>query len=147
MTFYTENELNRDRNKFKVDCQKAIEEGEPTLVEQNHKAETDINNIVKKHAGNLELIAKNQQLVEFTMDDIPTNDFQEMMQIMVNAKEAFQQVPSQIRKEFDNDAAKYLDFVRNPENKDRLIELGLAHAPEEIDKSPIPVVIKESETE
>lgn len=150
MSFYKKEDIERlesfDREeKYTVDCQKAVENGEEIRVEQNHKAETDINNIVKKHAGNLELVQKNSELVEFNMDNIPTNDFQEMMTIMVKAKQAFESVPSKIRAQFDHDPAKYMDFVRNPENKETLIEMGLAHAPEAVDNSPIEVIVTNQE--
>lgn len=155
MTFYKEVDIVRiDRamdpeyqEKCTVDCQKAIEEGEPILVEQSHREAVDINNIIKKHAGNLELIAKNAELIEFNMDDIPTNDFMEMQNIMIKAKQAFESVPSDIRKQFDHNPAQYMDFIRNPENKEKLIEMGLANAPEVVDNSPIEVVIAQTTPE
>lgn len=141
MSFYKKSELKRDRKKYAVDCQLAIENGEQIRVEQYHKAEVDINNIIKRNAGNLELIAKNSQLVGFNMDDIPTNDFQEMMNIMVKAKEAFASIPSKIRAHFDNDPAQYMDFVRNPENMQQLVDWGLAEPRPEPDNTPVQVQV------
>ena len=41
----------------------------------------------------------------------------------------FEELPSQIRKKFNNDPAQFLDFVQNENNKDALYEMGLALAP------------------
>jgi phage internal scaffolding protein len=111
---------------------------EETKTEQSHKAEVDINNIVKR-AGNMELIAKVNALQNFVYDDVTGNDFQESMNAILRAKEAFSSVPSGIRKQFDNDPAKFMDFVHNPDNNDKLVEMGLANAPE-VEK-PIEVVV------
>jgi phage internal scaffolding protein len=111
---------------------------EETKTEQSHKAEVDINNIVKR-AGNMELIAKVNALQNFVYDDVTGNDFQESMNAILRAKEAFSSVPSGIRRQFDNDPAKFMDFVHNPDNADKLVEMGLANAPE-VEK-PIEVVV------
>jgi phage internal scaffolding protein len=122
--------------------QLGIDEGghvfEDSKTEQSHKSEVDINNIVKR-AGAGELIAKVNALQEWKYDDVTNNDFQEAMNAIIRARDAFSSVPSAIRKEFDNDPAKFMDFVRNPENKDRLVEMGLANAP--VEAGPIEVVV------
>jgi phage internal scaffolding protein len=111
---------------------------EETRTEQSHKAEVDINNIVKR-AGNMELIAKVNALQNFVYDDVTGNDFQESMNAILRAKEAFTSVPSGIRRQFDNDPAKFMDFVHNPDNADKLVEMGLANAPQVTE--PIEVVV------
>jgi phage internal scaffolding protein len=111
---------------------------EETKTEQSHKAEVDINNIVKR-AGNMELIAKVSALQNFVYDDVTNNDFQEAMNAIIKAKETFSSVPSGIRRQFDNDPAKFMDFVHNPDNADKLVEMGLANAP--VVEEPIQVVV------
>jgi phage internal scaffolding protein len=111
---------------------------EESKTEQSHKAEVDINNIVKR-AGNMELIAKINALQNFEYDDVTGNDFQESMNAILRAKEAFSSVPSGIRRQFDNDPAKFMDFVHNPDNADKLVEMGLANKPEVL--QPIEVVV------
>lgn len=105
-----------------------LDTGSETLVEQSHKSEVDINNIVRKHG--VDLLQQVAALQQFTFDAVPDNDFQEMMNVLLQAKEAFSSVPSDIRRQFDNDPAKFMDFVHNPDNSDKLIEMGLANAPE-----------------
>lgn len=106
-----------------IDCS-----ADPILTEQSHKAEVDINNIVKRHGGNLELIAKVNALraVDMQFDDVTGNDFQEAMFKVAKAQESFDSLPSAIRKQFDNNPATFLDFVQNPDNAESLVEMGLA---------------------
>lgn len=106
-----------------------LDTGTETIVEQSHKAEVDINNIVKR-AGNAELIAKVSQMQNFVYDDVTNNDFQEMMNQMIKAKESFSSVPSELRKKFGNDAAAFMDFVHDKDNEQQLIDWGLANPPE-----------------
>lgn len=123
----------------KIDCQKAIDEGEEIRVEQSHKDEVNINNIVKR-AGGMELIAKVNALKDWKFDDVTSNDFQENMNAIIKARDTFADVPSEIRKKFDNDPAKFMDFVRNPANIQEMIDLGLSKAPEEVPIAQVEVM-------
>lgn len=116
------------------DCSK----DEP-ITEQSHKKEVDINNIIKRHG--MDMIQKTAMLQQqdYMFDDIPGNDFQEAMNIVNRAQAAFDSLPSLIRKEFDNNPAMYLDFVQNPDNADRMVELGLAEKPAV--QEPVQVVV------
>ncbi len=134
---YNENGEVVSPKKVVIDCQQAIEDGEEVRVEQSHKDEVDINVIVKRHGT--ELIAKTQALQNLVYDDVVGNDFQETMNMMLKAQETFSSIPSKIRREFDNDPAKFMDFVHNPDNKDRMIEMGLAKAPE---PEPAPIKLR-----
>ena len=113
--------------------QQGIDQGghifEETKTEQSHKSEVDINNIVAKHGT--ELISKVASLQQFTYDDVTGNDFQESMNAILRARDSFALVPSKIRREFDNDPAKFMDFIHNPENKDQLVQWGLMN-PEQV---------------
>lgn len=122
---YDENGKQR-RLRVVIDCQKAIKNGEECRVEQAHKKETDINNIVKKHG--LDLIQHTNNLLSpnFRFDDVTGNDFQEALEKINKAKSSFMAMPSEIRKQFDNNPAKFLDFVQDPDNIDAMVEMGLA---------------------
>lgn len=125
---YDKNGKLKKRNDPGIDCQKAIENGEKIRVEQHHESNTNINKIVKKHGA--DLIAKVSELSQFKYDDVTGNDFQETMNAMIRARDTFSQVPSAIRKQFGNDAAAFMDFVHDPANADKLVEMGLANSPE-----------------
>ena len=128
-----EEEINMFRKYDTDGKQLGIDQGghvfEETKTEQSHKSEVDINNIVARHGT--ELIAKVASLQQFTYDDVTGNDFQESMNAILKAKESFSLVPSQIRREFDNDPAKFMDFIHNPDNKDQLVTWGLME-PEQV---------------
>ena len=128
-----------------IDCQQAILDGEDILVEQSHKDEVDINKIIKRHG--IDLINKTAALQAPTMqfDDVTGNDFQEAMNIILKAEGTFNSLPSELRKQFDNSPAQYLDFVQNPANSDQLIEMGLQNAPEPAPE-PVQVVVTNPET-
>lgn len=126
------------RKRVVVDCQKAIEDGiEIVLTEQSHRAEVDVNNIVKRHG--MDLIQQTAALQELTYDNVPGNDFQEAMLMITKANETFEGMPSEIRKRFENDPAKFLDFVQDEQNVNELIEMGLAKPPE---KEPSPIQVQ-----
>jgi phage internal scaffolding protein len=65
--------------------------------------------------------------------DFTSNDYQESMNIVAKAQSMFNQLPSQIRNEFDNDPAQFLDFVQDPQNEDQLVDMGLANPREKIE--------------
>ena len=61
--------------------------------------------------------------------------FQEAMNIVIEAQEAFSDLPSSLRSRFGNDPAAYLNFVSNEENHPEMERLGLlnrAYAEEDI---------------
>lgn len=51
-------------------------------------------------------------------------DFQTSLQIVIDAEEAFLDLPASLRKKFDNDPAEFLAFVEQADRAD-LAELGL----------------------
>jgi len=139
MSFYKTNskgEIIRKRVQFKTP------DDEVVRVEQSHKDEVNINNIIKRHG--MDLIAKTAQLQQFTYDDNPNNDFQESMNAILQAEKSFSSIPSDIRKKFDNDPAQFLDFIHNKDNQQQLVDWGLANAPEKV--SPVEVIVTNSET-
>ena len=48
------------------------------------------------------------------------------------SKAVFEALPSVLRKRFDNDPAKFLDFVQDSNNSKELVEMGLAVSKEDI---------------
>jgi len=62
-------------------------------------------------------------------DFCTSTDLHESLNMIQTANDMFADLPSKARKEFDNDPAKFLDFVQNPDNKGKLYELGLSDYP------------------
>lgn len=97
----------------------------PSMTVEYFKDECDINNIMKKfeETGQLpNMIKENPQYGDFS--DVPT--YQEALHIVALAHEQFDALDAHVRKRFDNDPAKFLDFVNDPSNQEELVRLGLA---------------------
>lgn len=131
------------RNRVCIDCQKAIEDGETVLVEQNHKDEVDINQIIKRHGIDLVTKVGMMRSQEYQFDDVTGNDFQEAANILIKAQDQFDSLPSAVRKEFDHNPAKFLDFVQNPDNLPKMYEMGLAVKP--APEQPVQVLVTNPE--
>ncbi|AXL14615.1 internal scaffolding protein [Microviridae sp.] len=118
-----------------------------SMTEQSHKDECDIHNILRKFekTGMINHVAKHQG----TYGDY-TNalGFQEAQIVIAEAQSMFETVPSKIREEFDNDPAKFLDFIQDDDNREQMSEMGFdtSHlTPLEAPQEPISVkVIPES---
>lgn len=111
-----------------------------TRVKQSFKAECDINNILSKYkaTGIITHVKENGQYI-----DCPSGlDYQEAQNLVLEANQTFSELPAAVRQEFNNDPSQFLAFVENPENVERMQELGLAELPE-IEPGPIEVFIKE----
>lgn len=103
-------------------------EGE-SLTRQAHQQECDINQIMAKwqKTGIIEHVNEFEgQYGDFT--DLPA-DYQSALNQVMAAQEMFESLPSTVRRKFDNDPGKFLEFVDNPENAGELVEMGLAHSP------------------
>lgn len=105
----------------------AIKFTQPTLAQQHSKEEVDINNIMKRYikTGVIDHVTKYKpQYTENTMQDYQTSQ-----NIIIKADNMFQELPSQVRKQFDNDPGRFLEFVSDEKNHDKLAEMGLNNAP------------------
>ena len=106
------------------------------LTEQSHKHETDINYILKeyKRTGFIRHSKENQG----KYDDISVQDFQEAMFITAEANNMFNELPGQVRKEFNNSPESFLEFVQNPDNKVRMEKMGILQGNDGIDLNGVP---------
>lgn len=100
---------------------------EPSLTKQHFKSETNINTIMSRYEkqGIVDHINKHKGTYgEFA--DIP--DYQEALNKMKLAEEMFMELPSRVRNYFQNDPVQFVEFVQNPANEGKLVEIGLAKA-------------------
>lgn len=100
-------------------------------AEQCHKKECDINNIVSKFQKTRTI--EHQTRYQARYDDMTGEDFQTAMNLVTAAQNMYEDLPSHIRKLTNNDPAQFFEFVQNPANADKLVELGLA------DRSDLPI--------
>lgn len=119
-----------------------------SLTKQSHIKECDINEIMKRfeRTGLVEHANTHQgDYGDFTF--VPEN-YQEALQLVQNAQQMFLTVPAKVRQAFDNDPGRFLAFVQDPTNEDKMREMGLlppveppkteppAPAPEEPEQPP-----------
>ena len=96
-----------------------------SLTKQSFTKECNINTILAKYqkTGAIDHVNKNQGSYGYASSD----DFTASMEIVARGQTMFNELPSSIRTKFENDPAKFLDFVQDDKNKKEMQELGLAH--------------------
>lgn len=109
-----------------------------SLTKQSFTKECDINTIMAKYqkTGAIDHVNKHEGSYGFASSD----DFQESLNIVARGQTMFDELPSSIRTKFENDPAKFLEFVQNPENIEEMREIGLANK-----LKPEPIPAKQSE--
>lgn len=92
-------------------------------TKQAFKDECDINTIIKRflRTGQLDLANK----LEPRYGDCTGIEFQAACEKVAAAKSLFAELPAALRNRFDNEPAKFLDFVHDDRNIDEARELGL----------------------
>lgn len=116
--------------RYKVKTFDIDEEGNPnsSLTRQSEKDQTDLNKIIKKAKAGEIITHVNEATAQY-FDNTEVNEFQVSMNIVANGTQAFEQLPSDIRKKFHNDAGEFLEFACDPDNAEKMIKLGLATKP------------------
>lgn len=99
----------------------------PSLTKQSFVAECDINNIIKQYSATGQVRHISAQAAQGRYMDLPDDiDFQNSLEIVRQAGEAFASLPSGVRTRFSNDPAEFLDFMSNPANQEEIIKMGFA---------------------
>ena len=103
----------------------------PSRTKQAMKQECDINGIMKRYerTGVVSHLAHREAYFA-DVSEVP--DFATALRVVQDADKMFSSLPAAIRKEFENDPIKYVEFCMTPGNEERMRELGLAE--------PLPVV-------
>jgi phage internal scaffolding protein len=109
------------------------EEGNPlsTPTQQHMKAEVDINNILRQYDRTGLITHVNNATAQYG-DFTEVNEYQESLNRVIAAQDAFAALPSNVRKRFANDPGEFFEFATNPDNFDAMVELGLAERPSEV---------------
>lgn len=98
------------------------------LTKQCHKDECDINKIINTYDKTGILTNANTQ--QPTYGNQPTIDLHSALNTVIAAQNEFDSLPAKIRKKFDNDPQRFMDFVHNPKNEAKIREMGLTKVPE-----------------
>lgn len=110
----------------------------PSMARQEFKDQCDINNILKqfKRTGIINHISA--QARQGSYEDLPDPiEYQDALNAVLAAQESFATLPSKVRSRFDNDPAKFLDFMSDPKNAEEIYDLGLATRPQPPAEPPL----------
>lgn len=113
----------------------------PSLTRQEFRDECDINEIMRRYQrdGVVSHVTTREPMYQ---DFTQYPDLQESMNYIRDAEMAFLSLPSAVRREFDNDPVKFVQFAAEPKNGERLVELGLAE-PKPVAPAPMKVEVVE----
>nr|QJB21637.1 MAG: internal scaffolding protein [Microvirus sp.] len=90
---------------------------------QEFKDECDINNIMAQYLTTGEFFHINETAPQYL--DCTGEDFRASMDYIAGAFSMFEELPSKIRIQFDNDPAEFLDFCSQEKNRPELAAMGL----------------------
>lgn len=96
-----------------------------SLTHQEFAEESDINTIIDRFGIGENPIEIQQWVSNVDIADAP-NDYQSVMNQLNEARDQFMSLPAKVRSQFDNDPARFVDFVSDPGNGEELVRLGLA---------------------
>ena len=99
-----------------------------SLTQQHFAHEADVRNIIKQY-DKTGLIANVQKGVARYGDYSEVNEYREALDLVNQANATFAELPAELREMFQNNAGTFLEFATNPENENKMIELGLKEAP------------------
>jgi phage internal scaffolding protein len=103
-----------------------IEFTDPGYTQQQFKDDADINSIMERYQKTgLLTDPMNPGTRQPMFGDFEDMDFHEAQTFLANAFQDFEALPARIRDRFENDPGKLLDFLRDDNNRDEAIKLGL----------------------
>lgn len=99
-----------------------------SMTKQSMKAECDINTIMKKFEKTGLVAHVNERQGQY-LDFSEGFDFHECMNRVGRATDMFMTLPAKLREYFRHDPGFFLEFVTDPLNSDKMVELGLKAPP------------------
>lgn len=112
---------------------------DPGLTRQEFAEECDINTIMERYERSGVVSHVNRAEPVF-LDTTLYKGLQASMDAFKEAEMAFLALPAKVRREFDNDPQKFVDYAVDPTNVEQMREWGLA-APAAVKAPPIEVVV------
>jgi len=100
---------------------------EPTMAQQQFKDECDINHILKTFGITGEI--PQTDIKPIYGDFTGSLDYHNAQNQLIASQQAFMGLDANIRAYFNNSIEYLMDFMENPQNRDKAIELGLINAP------------------
>lgn len=94
-----------------------------SMTVQSFKDECDINKIMARYVKTGVITHLNPAEPRYGF--APAGDFLGAMSLVTQAQQSFDELPAEVRRKFDNDPGKFLDFIDDPANEAELAEMGL----------------------
>lgn len=118
-----------------------------SLTQQHFKDDCDVNKIIDRYTRTGVVPAELVQQSEGVYGDFSNvGDFLAAQQSVANARQAFEALPSSIRRRFNDDPAQLIAFMSEEKNYDEALKLGLVNKRfDKIDVSPSPITEPSSE--
>lgn len=98
----------------------------PSVTEQCHANEVDINKIVSRYSKTGVLPVRSG--VPSYGDFSGVGDYHSACEAVAQAEAAFMTLPPEVRRRFDNDPGRLLEFLGDEANRDEAIKLGIVEA-------------------
>lgn len=99
--------------------------GSEDVTVQSFKDQVDINKIVARF-GLIGDVAPPRAVGPENFGDFTgAVDYREAVTRVVEAQQSFNQLPAELRAKFDNDPAKFLEFVHESDNVEEAVKLGI----------------------
>lgn len=98
----------------------------PSLTRQEFAEDCDLNLLMARYekTGVISHVSQREPIYA-DLTDVPSS-LAEAMDIIKIAEQSFMTLPATVRREFDNDAVRFVEFASDPTNVDKLREWGLA---------------------
>lgn len=112
----------------------------PSMTREEFAEECDINTIMERYDSQKgwPLPPRDQEPIYYDFVGMP--DLQSALHSLNEASEAFMTLPAKVRKEFDNDPVRFVEFASSRDNLEQLREWGLAE-PEKVPEPPVRVEV------
>lgn len=104
--------------------------GTKSMTKQSFKDECDVNTILAQYQNTGVITHLNSRQLEY-LDNTTHDNYHSSINLVLEAQNAFDQLPAKVRKRFENEPAKLLEFMADPANYKEAVELGLATPPPE----------------
>lgn len=113
---------------------------DPSRTKQAFKDECDINRIVGRFikTQGVDYLKMYQGYIDGHYGDFSNvTDYQSAIEQVRAAEDVFMRLPGEVRKKFDHDPSKFLDYVGSDHTKEEMISMGLIQP--EVKESTAPV--------
>lgn len=114
-------EIDRANPALYLDCSNL-----PSLTRQEFADECDINKLMAQYEKTGFLPSHNNPGEPRYLDVSDVPDLMQAHAVLQEATASFMSLPATVRRDFDNDPIKFINFAENPENIEKLREWKLA---------------------